>query len=293
MGSRQALLGWVNDLLQTNYSKLDQLGSGAAYCQIMDSIYGDVPMSRVRFDSKTEYDHQQNFKILQAVFTKHSIDRSFDTLRLMKCRLQDNLEFIQWMHKHWEDNAPKGDYDAVARRKAAPGGALPQNSNGTARAASRASTAPSRVSMAPSTASSARRAPSVAASHHPANSGRTTRTTSRATTSRAPSSFAPAQSTSSLRANRVELQRIGELESQIDELEHTINVVTTERTLYFGKLLEIEELMQNRLNELYAQKGDSLSGEDPQVELLRTLQAILYASAEGFETPYRPEDEPF
>lgn len=28
-------------------------GTGAAYCQILDSIYGDVPMSRVKFTSKS------------------------------------------------------------------------------------------------------------------------------------------------------------------------------------------------------------------------------------------------
>lgn len=38
--SRGGLLTWVNDLLQTNYSKIEQMGTGAALCQIMDSIYG-------------------------------------------------------------------------------------------------------------------------------------------------------------------------------------------------------------------------------------------------------------
>lgn len=38
--SRTDLLAWLNDLLQLNYTKVEQCGSGAAYCQILDSVYG-------------------------------------------------------------------------------------------------------------------------------------------------------------------------------------------------------------------------------------------------------------
>jgi hypothetical protein len=38
--SRTELLQWLNDLLQLNYTKIEQCGTGAAYCQILDSIYG-------------------------------------------------------------------------------------------------------------------------------------------------------------------------------------------------------------------------------------------------------------
>ena len=40
--SRQELLAWINDLLHLGYTKVEQFGSGAAHCQIIDSIYGDV-----------------------------------------------------------------------------------------------------------------------------------------------------------------------------------------------------------------------------------------------------------
>lgn len=40
--SRTELLQWLNDLLQTNYTKVEQCGTGGAYCQIMDSIYGEL-----------------------------------------------------------------------------------------------------------------------------------------------------------------------------------------------------------------------------------------------------------
>jgi hypothetical protein len=38
--SRSDLLAWLNELLQLNYTKIEQCGTGGAYCQILDSIYG-------------------------------------------------------------------------------------------------------------------------------------------------------------------------------------------------------------------------------------------------------------
>ena len=38
--SRTELIAWLNDLLQVNYTKVEQCGTGGAYCQIMDSVFG-------------------------------------------------------------------------------------------------------------------------------------------------------------------------------------------------------------------------------------------------------------
>lgn len=40
--------------------------SSAALCQVYDSIFLDLPMSRVKFNVNTEYAYIQNFKILQS-----------------------------------------------------------------------------------------------------------------------------------------------------------------------------------------------------------------------------------
>jgi microtubule-associated protein, RP/EB family len=55
-------------------------------------------------------------------FTKHQIDKPIPVESLVKCKMQDNLEFLQWTKKYWDLNFPDHEYDAVARRK---GGALP------------------------------------------------------------------------------------------------------------------------------------------------------------------------
>lgn len=50
--SRTDLLAWLNDLLQLNYTKVEQCGTGGAYCQIIDSVYGArFPRCRLRWVS--------------------------------------------------------------------------------------------------------------------------------------------------------------------------------------------------------------------------------------------------
>lgn len=38
--SRGELIAWMNDLLQLGLTKVEQAGTGAPLCQIIDSIYG-------------------------------------------------------------------------------------------------------------------------------------------------------------------------------------------------------------------------------------------------------------
>ena len=89
--SRTELLAWLNDLLQINYTKIEQCGTGGAYCQIMDSVFGewsptasiigltnslgDVPMTRVKMNAKHEYEFIANFKVMQNFFKTHKIDK--------------------------------------------------------------------------------------------------------------------------------------------------------------------------------------------------------------------------
>jgi microtubule-associated protein, RP/EB family len=40
--SRTELLAWLNDLCALGFTKIEQCGTGAAYCLIMDSIFRDV-----------------------------------------------------------------------------------------------------------------------------------------------------------------------------------------------------------------------------------------------------------
>ncbi|KAH8108536.1 EB1 domain-containing protein [Phellopilus nigrolimitatus] len=118
--SRTELLAWLNDLLQLNYTKVEQCGTGGAYCQIIDSIYGDVPMTRVKMNAKHEYEFLANYKVMQNVFKTKKIDKPILVDKLVKCKMQDNLEFLQWIKKFWDSNYGGQGYDAVGRRRGAP-----------------------------------------------------------------------------------------------------------------------------------------------------------------------------
>lgn len=77
-------------------------------------------------------------------FAKHQIDKVVPVQALVKCKMQDNLEFLQWSKRFWDQYYPGGDYDAVARRKGAAmtgapggGGAAAARAAGTGSAAAR------------------------------------------------------------------------------------------------------------------------------------------------------------
>ncbi|KAG0338721.1 hypothetical protein BG004_007103 [Podila humilis] len=75
-------------------------------------------MSRVKFATKHEYEYLGNYKVLQTCFTTRKIDKAIPIERLMKCKMQDNLEFLQWVKRFWDHNYPGDSYDAAGRRGA-------------------------------------------------------------------------------------------------------------------------------------------------------------------------------
>ncbi|GMK54057.1 hypothetical protein CspeluHIS016_0106430 [Cutaneotrichosporon spelunceum] len=159
--SRGELVSWLNDLLAPQVvQKVEECGKGIIYCQVLDSIYGDLPMSRVKFNARMEYEYLENFKILQKSFAKHKIDKPIPVSKLVKCRMQDNLEFLQWMKKFWDANSTGAAYDTATRgMTASSGSSAPAARTSAARAAASRSSvggaAAPRVTSAASAASAA------------------------------------------------------------------------------------------------------------------------------------------
>ncbi|CAD7675331.1 unnamed protein product [Nyctereutes procyonoides] len=102
------MLVWINESLQLNLTKIEQLCSGAAYCQFMDMLFpGSIALKKVKFQAKLECEYIQNFKILQAGFKRMGVDKI----------IPDNFEFVQWFKKFFDPNYDGKDYDPVAARQ--------------------------------------------------------------------------------------------------------------------------------------------------------------------------------
>eukprot|EP00792_Barthelona_sp_PAP020_P005028 TRINITY_DN2461_c1_g3_i1.p1 TRINITY_DN2461_c1_g3~~TRINITY_DN2461_c1_g3_i1.p1 ORF type:complete len:263 (+),score=69.56 TRINITY_DN2461_c1_g3_i1:62-790(+) len=96
---RVELLNWVNITLKTGFKKIEDTFTCAPYCQLIDSIYpGTVPMARLNWNAKADFERVNNLKILQQAFQKNDIDRAIDVARVSKGRLMDNLEVLQYIY---------------------------------------------------------------------------------------------------------------------------------------------------------------------------------------------------
>ncbi len=123
---RGELLRWLNKTLNLKLSKVEQICTGAVPCQLMDALHpGVVPMHKVKFDAKSEYDSVCNYKVLQEVFNKLKITKEVEVTRLIKGKPLDNMEFLQWL-KIYHDQVTSGagisEYNAEERRALSKGG---------------------------------------------------------------------------------------------------------------------------------------------------------------------------
>uniref|UniRef100_A0A1I8I7C5 Calponin-homology (CH) domain-containing protein n=1 Tax=Macrostomum lignano TaxID=282301 RepID=A0A1I8I7C5_9PLAT len=119
--SRHDILDWINTCLQANLGKIEELASGAVYCQFMDMLFpGTLPFKKVKFNTKLEHEFISNFKVLQALFKKHGVDKEVPIERLVKARFQDNFEFVQWFKRFFDANYTGIEYDALAARGGEP-----------------------------------------------------------------------------------------------------------------------------------------------------------------------------
>lgn len=115
---RGELLSWINDFFHLQLTKVEQCATGAVYCQIIDACYpGTVPMGKVKWNAKHDYEYVENYKVLQQAFLKNDIKRYIDVDKLIKAKYQDNLEFLQWMKRFFDIKYNGADYDPVNRRK--------------------------------------------------------------------------------------------------------------------------------------------------------------------------------
>ncbi|XP_055612290.1 microtubule-associated protein RP/EB family member 1 isoform X2 [Uranotaenia lowii] len=266
--SRHDMLSWVNDCLRAQFTKIEELCTGAAYCQYMDMLFpGSVPMKRVKFRTNLEHEYIQNFKILQAAFKKMNVDKIIPIDRLIKGRFQDNFEFLQWFKKFFDANYDGRDYDALLARENLPmgcgaGSGVPKGNGVPTVAVPRKAplvSSTSRDKIKPITPSR----PAVPVS----NLG----------------SKSTANASKSSSQNSVTNQQVEELTTQVMDMRLHLDGLEKERDFYFSKLRDIEILCQ-----------EDEQGE-PQSELVQRILNILYATEDGFAPPDEipPEEEEY
>ncbi|XP_069461638.1 microtubule-associated protein RP/EB family member 3 isoform X1 [Ambystoma mexicanum] len=254
--SRHDMLAWVNDSLQLNYTKVEQLCSGAAYCQFMDMLFpGSILLKKVKFQAKLEHEYIHNFKVLQAAFKKMGVDKIIPVERLVKGKFQDNFEFVQWFKKLFDANYDGKEYDPMLSRQGQdvippphPGEQVfnkPRKPIGTAVPQRTSPTGPK--SMTPQA-----RLPNVPAVSNLRKNLPATR-----------------NGGSDVDAQIVELNQ-----QQLLELKLTVDGLEKERDFYFSKLRDIELICQEH--------------ESENAGVLSKIIDILYATEEGFAPP---EDE--
>ncbi|KXN64920.1 microtubule-associated protein RP/EB family member 1 [Conidiobolus coronatus NRRL 28638] len=210
--SRADLLNWVNTLLELDIMKIEECGTGAAYLQILDSIYGDVPLQKVKFYPNQEYEYIQNFKILQQCFHKKGIDKEIKVPKLIKKRFQDNFEFLGWMKRFWELTTSDQHYPAAEKRRIA-----------QAEAARSGMYSPRSGMSTPTSGNRALRSPSVG--------------------QRPPLHHLRSMSSDAMEASPL-LQRA---HYSVTELMKNIARVESERDFYLEKLKSVENLYQEHL----------------------------------------------
>ena len=84
-------------------------------------------------------------------------------------------------------------------------------------------------------------------------------------------------------------ETIQQLSTEIDEMKLSVDSLERERDFYFGKLRDVEVLIQERLGELIQLTDEGEEISDPngasEAETLKQIQSVLYKTEEGFELP--------
>uniref|UniRef100_A0A0K0G361 Eb1 (inferred by orthology to a D. melanogaster protein) n=1 Tax=Strongyloides venezuelensis TaxID=75913 RepID=A0A0K0G361_STRVS len=290
--SRHEMLLWVNDCLQSSYSKIEQLHDGAGYCLFTDLLFpGSIQLKRVKWNSRLELDWLANWKVVQLAWKQLGIDKSVPVDRLIKGKFQDNFEFLQWFKKFFDANYEGHEYNPIDAR-----GGEPLPIGGDGKSGTPSSNMVSKPTLKSHSGSSKAISGMRTSSNYSVNSNASTskKPISNTTTPKAPPSKGLPKATPVFHDsadggkklgqqqppkvvgiepaihNQV-VQELEEVRRQLIESEEVLGCMEKERDFYFSKLRDLEILCQD--NETTGQ-----------IDVKKVLE-ILYATEEGFSTP--------
>ncbi|KAG2381767.1 hypothetical protein C9374_006151 [Naegleria lovaniensis] len=117
---RVELLGWINSLLETNYSKIEDCSDGIAYYLLFNACFPQhFPLTKINFNAIYPLEKKGNLDKLQKLLAELKIPYSMATDKIANGKLQDNIEFLQWIYtfiaKNFERVATEGLYERRER----------------------------------------------------------------------------------------------------------------------------------------------------------------------------------
>lgn len=215
------------------------------------------------------------------------VDKHVDVQKLVRAKYQDNLEFMQWMKRWFELNHDGSEYDGVKRRskaRSAPGKpkARPTRAAENSSAAANRHGAAARKPKAAAKAPAAAKAAAPAAKKHPAARRTTAASSDRTLRCCLSKCCVPAPSHPELSLSACAVKRqLGEANAQVAELKVSVDGLEKERDFYFGKLRDIEILLQSYSDD---------TGFPDSKELTQHIFKILYATEDDFVVIEGEED---
>ncbi|KAF1586078.1 UNVERIFIED_CONTAM: Microtubule-associated protein RP/EB family member 3, partial [Eudyptes robustus] len=277
--SRNELLAWVNDCLQSNFTKIEQLHSGAGYCLFTDFLFPDsLPLKRVKWNSRLELDWLANWKLVQVSWKQLGIDKVVPVEKLIKGKFQDNFEFLQWFKKFFDANYDGREYNPAAARNFEN---LPSGIEGNSSSRMPLKSTTTNRQTGGSTASVNSASGSKPSTLRNVHSG--TRTAALKTPNKVGSAANRPQPSTIAKENGVSRQEYEDVKSkyeealqQIRESDDIIAGIEKERDFYFTKLRKIEILCQDNETEVKI--------------TIDKIFEILYETEEGFAPPEEDEE---
>ena len=118
---RSELLAWVNGIVQSDYSKIENFSDGVGLCQIIDAFFNNVTpeVMKLKLNSKEKEDWQRNWCLLNEMLSKQRSYKQVDPIKMSKGNFSSNFEFVQFLYdyiyKTFNSAQPK-KYKGLQRR---------------------------------------------------------------------------------------------------------------------------------------------------------------------------------
>jgi len=112
------LLDWLNTTLQTAYNKIEECSDGIAYLLLFEVMYpGSVALTRINYNAFYPLEKKNNLQLLQRLFAQLGIPHTIPFDKISNAKLQDNIEFLQWIFTFAAKNFETLNLDGVYERR--------------------------------------------------------------------------------------------------------------------------------------------------------------------------------